>query len=317
MPPKKSLFMDIHVNGITKIYGTQRAVDNLSFQVKTGEVLGFLGPNGAGKTTTMKAITGYLATNNGDIQVGGISVNSEPEKVKSYIGYLPEHNPLYQDMPVIDYLNFVAGVQGIDPAKVVDRVTEMIRVCGLKTEKHKKIRELSKGFKQRVGLAQALIHNPEVLILDEPTTGLDPNQIVEIRELIKRIGREKTVILSSHILAEVEATCDRILIINKGKIVANGTAEELRRQAQGNELLQVQIGNASRNEAFEALKSLPSVELVDFSGNEETIFEIHSKTGQNSAQAIFEMCVQKGWFIQQLTPIETKLEDIFREVTKN
>jgi ABC-2 type transport system ATP-binding protein len=208
-------------------------------------------------------------------------------------------------------------VQGIDPAKVVDRVTEMIRVCGLKTEKHKKIRELSKGFKQRVGLAQALIHNPEVLILDEPTTGLDPNQIVEIRELIKRIGREKTVILSSHILAEVEATCDRILIINKGKIVANGTAEELRRQAQGNELLQVQIGNASRNEAFEALKSLPSVELVDFSGNEETIFEIHSKTGQNSAQAIFEMCVQKGWFIQQLTPIETKLEDIFREVTKN
>jgi len=309
--------MDIHVNGITKIYGTQRAVDNLSFQVKTGEVLGFLGPNGAGKTTTMKAITGYLATNNGDIQVGGISVNSEPEKVKSYIGYLPEHNPLYQDMPVIDYLNFVAGVQGIDPAKVVDRVTEMIRVCGLKTEKHKKIRELSKGFKQRVGLAQALIHNPEVLILDEPTTGLDPNQIVEIRELIKRIGREKTVILSSHILAEVEATCDRILIINKGKIVANGTAEELRRQAQGNELLQVQIGNASRNEAFEALKSLPSVELVDFSGNEETIFEIHSKTGQNSAQAIFEMCVQKGWFIQQLTPIETKLEDIFREVTKN
>ena len=309
--------MDIHVDGITKIYGTQRAVDNLSFKVKTGEVLGFLGPNGAGKTTTMKAITGYLATNKGDIQVGGISVNNEPEKVKRYIGYLPEHNPLYQDMPVIDYLNFVAGVQGISPSKVVERVTEMVRVCGLKTEKHKKIRELSKGFKQRVGLAQALIHNPEVLILDEPTTGLDPNQIVEIRELIRNIGREKTVILSSHILAEVEATCDRILIINNGKIVANGTSEELRRQAQGNELLHVQIGNASRNDAFEALKQLTSIAMVDFSGNEKSIFEIQSHPGQQSARAIFDMCVQKSWYIQQLTPIETKLEDIFREVTKN
>ncbi len=309
--------MDIHVDGITKMYGSQAAVDNLSFQVKTGEILGFLGPNGAGKTTTMKAITGYLATNKGDIQVGGISVNNEPEKVKRYIGYLPEHNPLYQDMPVIDYLNFVAGVQGIDPSKVVERVTEMVRVCGLKSEKHKKIRELSKGFKQRVGLAQAMIHNPEVLILDEPTTGLDPNQIVEIRELIKRIGHEKTVILSSHILAEVEATCDRILIINNGKIVANGTSEELRRQAQGNELLHVQIGNASRNEAFEALKQLPTIALVDFNGQEETIFEIQSHPGQESAQSIFDLCVQKGWYIQQLTPIETKLEDIFREVTKN
>ncbi len=309
--------MDINVNGITKIYGTQTAVDNLSFQVKTGEVLGFLGPNGAGKTTTMKAITGYLSTNKGDIQVGGISVNNKPEEVKRYIGYLPEHNPLYQDMPVIDYLNFVAGVQGIDPSKVEERVTEMVHVCGLKTEKHKKIRELSKGFKQRVGLAQALIHNPEVLILDEPTTGLDPNQIVEIRELIRRIGREKTVILSSHILAEVEATCDRILIINNGKIVANGTSEELRRQAQGNELLHVQIGNASRNDAFDALKQLPTIEMVDFYGSEETVFEIQSHPGQQSAQSIFDLCVQKGWYIGQLTPIETKLEDIFREVTKN
>jgi ABC-2 type transport system ATP-binding protein len=309
--------MDIIVDGITKTYGRQNAVDKLSFQVKTGEVLGFLGPNGAGKTTTMKAITGYLETDLGDIEVGGVSVNQNPEEVKKFIGYLPEHNPLYQDMPIIDYLGFVAGLQGVEKEKIEDRVTEMIQVCGLKSEKHKKIRELSKGYKQRVGLAQALIHNPEVLILDEPTTGLDPNQIVEIRELIKKIGREKTVILSSHILAEVEATCDRILIINNGKIVANGTAEELRRQAQGNEILKVELGNAQRNDAFTALRELPSVALVDFVDNESAAFEVQSKEGQNSAKAIFDLCVEKGWFISQITPIETKLEDIFREVTQN
>jgi len=309
--------MDINVDGITKTYGQQHAVDNLSFQVKTGEVLGFLGPNGAGKTTTMKAITGYLATNKGDIEVGGISVNKKPQEIKKHIGYLPENNPLYQDMPVIDYLGFIATLNGVEKGSIEERVTEMIQVCGLRSEKHKKIRELSKGYKQRVGLAQALIHNPQVLILDEPTTGLDPNQIVEIRELIKKIGREKTVILSSHILAEVEATCDRILIINNGKIVANGTAEELRRQAQGNELLNVTVGNAERNEAFEALKLLPTVAMVDFSEKEDVAFEVHSKEGLQSAKAIFDLCVDKGWYIERLTPVETKLEDIFREVTKN
>jgi ABC-2 type transport system ATP-binding protein len=309
--------MDIIVDGITKTYGRQNAVDKLSFQVKTGEVLGFLGPNGAGKTTTMKAITGYLETNEGDIEVGGISVNRNPEDVKNYIGYLPEHNPLYQDMPMIDYLSFVAALQGVKKNEIETRVTEMIQVCGLLTEKHKKIRELSKGYKQRVGLAQALIHDPEVLILDEPTTGLDPNQIVEIRELIKKIGREKTVILSSHILAEVEATCDRILIINNGKIVANGTAEELRRQAQGNELLRVEIENAERNEAFTALKELPTIALTDFTDNEGCCFEIQSKEGEKSAKSIFNLCVKKGWYLTQLTPIETRLEDIFREVTQN
>lgn len=309
--------MDIIVEGITKTYGKQYAVDNLSFNVKTGEVLGFLGPNGAGKTTTMKAITGYLLPNTGDITVGGISVTKNPDEVKKHIGYLPEHNPLYYDMPVIEYLGFVAGLQGVKKAAVERRVSDMIRVCGLTSEKHKKIRELSKGYRQRVGLAQALIHDPEVLILDEPTTGLDPNQIVEIRELIKNIGREKTVILSSHILAEVEATCDRILIINKGKIVANGTAGELRRQAQGNELLLLKLENAERNEAFEALRALPTVALVDFYDRDEAAFELQSNQNAKSAKAIFDLCVQKGWYISQLTPVETKLEDIFREVTKN
>lgn len=309
--------MDIIVEGITKTYGRQNAVDRLSFEVKTGEVLGFLGPNGAGKTTTMKAITGYIETNAGDIKVGGVSVNNTLEEVKKHIGYLPEQNPLYQEMTVIDYLNFIASLNGIEKNNVENQVTEMIQVCGLLNEKHKKIRELSKGYKQRVGLAQALIHNPDVLILDEPTTGLDPNQIVEIRELIKKIGREKTVILSSHILAEVEATCDRILIINNGKIVANGTPEELRRQARGNEILIVTLENSDRNEAFKAIKEIPSVALVDFADNNSTTFEVQSKEGKKSGKAIFDLCVQKNWYLTQLTPIETKLEDIFREVTQN
>jgi len=307
--------MDIVVEKITKTYGLQKAVDELSFKVNTGEVLGFLGPNGAGKTTTMKAICCYLSPNEGDIKVGGISVSKNPEEVKKYIGYLPENNPLYQDMPVIDYLYFVAELQGVPKEKIKPRIAEMVRVCGLKAEKHKKIRELSKGFKQRVGLAQALIHDPKVLILDEPTTGLDPNQIVEIRELIKKIGKEKTVILSSHILAEVEATCDRILIINDGKIVADGTSDELRKQAQGNEILKVQIKNGERNEVFNALKSLSTVALIDFIADQPDCYEVQSRSDHQSAKSIFDLCVKKGWYINQLTPIETKLEDVFREVT--
>jgi ABC-2 type transport system ATP-binding protein len=309
--------MDIKLENLTKTYGFQRAVDDISFEVKTGEVLGFLGPNGAGKTTTMKAITCYLTPSSGNIQVGGISVLENPDEVKKHIGYLPESNPLYYEMPVIDYLRFVAELQCIPREKTDERITEMIRVCGLKGEKHKKIRELSKGYRQRVGLAQALIHDPEVLILDEPTTGLDPNQIIEIRELIKKIGKEKTVILSSHILAEVEATCDRILIINKGKIVADGSSEQLRKQAQGNEILKVQILGGDRNEVFQSLRQINTISLVDMLVPEESIFEIQSKKEAQSARPIFDMCKEKGWYIAQLTPVETKLEDVFREVTAN
>lgn len=309
--------MDIRVENLTKSYGLQKAVDSLSFEVKTGEILGFLGPNGAGKTTTMKIITCYLNANSGDVKVGGISVSESPEEVKKHIGYLPENNPLYYEMPVIDYLRFVAQLQGVKKENVNARIVEMINTCGLKGEQHKKIRELSKGYKQRVGLAQALIHDPEVLILDEPTTGLDPNQIIEIRELIKKIGKEKTVILSSHILAEVEATCDRIMIINKGKIVADGTSEQLRKQAQGDELLRIQIMGGSRDEIFNGLRNLSSVALVDFASPTDTIFELQSKPEMQSAKAIFDLCATNGWYIGELTPIETKLEDVFREVTTN
>jgi len=309
--------MDIIVENLTKVYGTQKAVDNITFKVKTGEVLGFLGPNGAGKTTTMKAITTYLVPNEGNIRVGQFSSNGQAEQIRKLIGYLPENNPLYQDMPVIDYLKYVAELQGIEKSRIRKKILEMVRLCGLEGEKHKLIGELSKGYKQRVGLAQALIHDPEVLILDEPTSGLDPNQIVEIRELIKKIGKEKTVILSSHILAEVEATCDRILIINKGRIVADGTAEELRKRAHGKEMLKVKIEDGDRNDIFKALQGLDTIEVADFIKQEENMFEIQSREHQSSRRAIFRLCVSKGWALTEMTSIETKLEDIFRELTMN
>ncbi len=309
--------MDIVINKLTKQYGLQKAVDDISFTVKTGEVLGFLGPNGAGKTTTMKAITSFLIPNSGEITVGNYSVSKEPEEVKRVIGYLPEHNPLYPEMNVIDYLKFVAELQGIEKSRVSERILEMVRVCGLEGEKHKKINELSKGYKQRVGLAQALIHDPDVLILDEPTTGLDPNQIVEIRELIKNIGREKTVILSSHILAEVEATCDRIMIINKGKIVADGTSEELRKHAQGKEILRIAIEGGERNEVITAIQELDTVDLIDPIDSDESCYEVQSRPELSSRKEIFKLCCDKGWFLTEMTPIQTKLEDIFHELTMN
>lgn len=309
--------MDIVVENLTKKYGAQRAVDNISFRVKTGEILGFLGPNGAGKTTTMKAITTYLMPNEGNIYVGNLSVHEKPDEIKKSIGYLPENNPLYSDMPVIDYLKFVAELHGIEKSKIRDKILEMINVTGLEGEKHKKIGELSKGYKQRVGLAQALIHDPEVLILDEPTAGLDPNQIVEIRELIKKIGREKTVILSSHILAEVEATCDRILIINKGKIVADGTSKDLRKQSEGREILKIRIEDGDKNKIFEALQKLETVGVVDFMKDDKNAFDVQSKPELSSRKHIFDLCVKNKWVLTEMTPIETKLEDVFRVLTIN
>ncbi len=309
--------MDVVVENITKLYGSQKAIDNVSFKVKTGEILGFLGPNGAGKSTTMRAIACYLAPNHGDIKVGGYSIWQDPQEIKKVIGYLPETNPLYQDMPVVDYLRFIAEIHGIEKSKIRKRILEMVNICGLEGEKHKKIIELSKGYKQRVGLAQALIHDPQVLILDEPTAGLDPNQRIEIRELIREIGREKTVILSSHILAEVEATCDRILIINKGKIVADGTSDDLRKKAQGREILKLTIEEGRANEIFKALQALESVDMVDFLSKSGNSFELHSKPGSSSRKEVFRLCVNKGWVLTELTPTETKLEDVFRELTMN
>lgn len=309
--------MDIQINNLTKRYGPQTAVDNISFQVRTGEILGFLGPNGAGKSTSMKMITGFLGIGGGDILIGGQSVREHGNGLKKHIGYLPENNPLYLDMPVIDYLAFCASLQNVPSGKIEDRIRAMIKLCGLQLEKHKKIGELSKGYRQRVGLAQAMIHDPEILILDEPTTGLDPNQIVEIRKLIRELGREKTVILSTHILPEVEATCDRILIINKGRIVADGTAETLRRQASGGEVLKVRIEDGAEEEILLALNSLPSVENAITRDAGTNRFEIQSKSGQSSKRDVFHVCAQNRWVLTESIPTETRLEDIFRNLTMN
>ena len=308
--------MNITVENLTKQYGPQKAVDSISFQVKTGEILGFLGPNGAGKTTTMKILTCFMAPTEGDVKVGDYSIHNDQDKIKTKIGYLPENNPLYFDMPVLEYLSYTASLQGVPKENITNKIIEMVQVCGLNDEKHKKIGELSKGYRQRVGLAQAMIHNPEILIFDEPTSGLDPNQIIEIRNLIKRIGRQKTVILSTHILPEVEAICDRILIINKGKIVADGTPDTLRKHSQGEELLRIKIEDeTNRDLIFESLRSIDSIAMIDPVADVINSYMIQSKNGQSSRRAIFRLCVQKNWTLTEMTPIETKLEDIFRELT--
>jgi ABC-2 type transport system ATP-binding protein len=307
--------MKIEVKNLTKRYGPQLAVDNINFTVDTGEIVGFLGPNGAGKTTTMKIITNFISPTAGEVLIDGKSIKEQPNEIKRHIGYLPENNPLYNDMPVIDYLRYVAELLDLD--NVTGRIKDVVEKVGLYDEKHKKIGELSKGYKQRVGLAQAIIHNPEILILDEPTSGLDPNQIVEIRKLIRELGKEKTVILSTHILPEVEAITDRILIINKGKIVADGTSESLKKQASENEILIVEIEGATPPEILSKLNELPTVGKVDMISRDGSKFEVTSRPGLSSKKEIFTMCVNNNWFLTQLTPVERKLEDIFRQLTLN
>lgn len=307
--------MSITVKNLTKVYDTQKAVDDISFEIKTGEVVGFLGPNGAGKSTTMKIITCFLTPSAGEVELDGFSIHTDSEEVRRRIGYLPENNPLYLDMAIVDYLHYIAELQHIPSEKVSTRIRDMIEVCGLGREKHKQIGELSKGYRQRVGLAQALIHDPEVLILDEPTTGLDPNQIIEIRELIKKIGREKTVMLSSHILKEVEATCDRIMIINRGKLVADGTTEELSRRASGANQVLVQIDSDSA-EVGDSLLKLSTVAGVN-KAEKDGFWHVDSKPEQDIRPDIFKLCVEKDWVLLEMTPVQTSLEDIFRELTVN
>lgn len=307
--------MDVVVDNLTKSFGFQKAIDSVSFEIKKGEILGFLGPNGAGKTTTMKIMSCFLFPDFGNIYIGKYSIHKHSRKIKQIIGYLPEHNPLYDEMNVIDFLVFIANIHNIPRYKITSRVLDMIRMCGLENEKHKIIRELSKGYKQRVGLAQALIHDPEVVILDEPTTGLDPNQIVEIRELIKNIGREKTVILSSHILAEVEATCDRVLIINKGKIVANGTSSELRSKSDTDKLLKINIQGGEHGQIYQSLCQLEGIEHIVITGPNS--FELQCKREDDIEKMIFNVCQYHHWYIKELIPVETRLEDIFRQLTKN
>lgn len=306
--------MDIVVENLSKSFGIQKAVDSVSFSVKKGEILGLLGPNGAGKTTIMKIITCFLFPEQGNVTIGKYSIRKHAYKLRQVIGYLPEHNPLYDEMNVIDFLTFIANVHNVPRYKITSRVLDMLRMCGLEHEKHKNIQELSKGYKQRVGLAQALIHDPEVVILDEPTTGLDPNQIADIRELIKNTGKEKTIILSSHILAEIEAACDRVLILNKGKIVADGTTAELRKSNK-EKILKLSIRGGETNEIFNALSLINGVECVDILDKEG--FEVKSLQEDEIEKAIFETCSYNHWYLKELIPVERRLEDIFRQVTQN
>lgn len=308
--------MDISIENLTKIYGEQKAVNEISFQLKSGEVLGFLGPNGAGKSTTMKIISCYMAPSSGNVTVNNKSVFGDPEAFKLKIGYLPENNPLYLDMYIHDYLAFIASLQRVPKAKIPRRIKQIIDYVGLGEEKHKKIGELSKGYKQRVGLAQALIHDPEVLILDEPTSGLDPNQIVEIRELIKNLGKEKTILLSTHILQEVEATCDRIIIINKGKIVADSTPADLHLQMKGASLISFQIETKEAiNKVSQLIKEIPTIQDFKIMDDKKYAYQIQSDSPNECKKALFNLCVKQGWNMLELKESETKLEDIFRKLT--
>ena len=313
--------MSIAVRNLTKIYGTEKAVNDISFDVKTGEILGFLGPNGAGKTTTMKIITCYLPPNAGRVTVDGLSIDEQSLEVRKKIGYLPEHNPLYHDMNVLEYLEYAGNLHGLMGNDLVGRRREIVELCGLGDVRHKDIGELSKGYRQRVGLAQAMIHDPEVLILDEPTSGLDPNQIVEIRSLIRKLGREKTVIFSTHILSEVQATCDRVVIINEGSIVADGTPEQLQTEFRGSEVITMELKAAvpdAMADLFPSLRAMTHVQTAEFTGSDADHhrFTLHTEKGSDIREDIFRLCVSKGWSLLELTRSVTSLEEVFHKLTR-
>ena len=311
--------MSIKVTNLTKYYGETLAVDDISFEVNKGEILGFLGPNGAGKSTTMKIITTYLPPTTGSITVDDLDVEDKSIEVRKKIGYLPEQNPLYMDMVVTDYLDYVAALDGVPNDKVKSRRDEMITVCGLEEMKTRVIGELSKGYKQRVGLAQAMINNPEVLILDEPTSGLDPNQIIEIRNLIKKLGKQKTVILSTHILSEVQATCNRVIIINRGKLVADGSPEELAQRSRGQSIVTLEVKNdIDKNVLTNAVKSCKGVSKVEFmkETDESFVFQIYGDKGADLRAAISTKVLEQKATLLSMQAKQTSLEDIFRDLTK-
>ncbi len=318
---KSKQTMSIAVRNLTKFYGHEKAIDDISFDVKTGEILGFLGPNGAGKTTTMKIITCYMPPSSGTAEVDGLNTLEHSLEVRKKIGYLPEHNPLYMDMNVLEYLEFSAQLHGMKNGILQQRLKEMVDVCGLGDVRHKDIGELSKGYRQRVGLAQAMIHDPEVLILDEPTSGLDPNQIVEIRKLIRQLGRAKTVVLSTHILPEVQVTCDRVIIINEGKIVADGTPEKLQEQFHGAELLTIELKAPVANamtELMPRLQSVPQVERVELlnSDSDHHRFALHAAKGSDVREELFKKAVDERWVLLEMSRKSTSLEEVFHRLTR-
>ncbi len=301
--------MAVEVNNLVKIYGTQHAVDNISFRAKKGEVLGFLGPNGAGKSTTMKIITGFIPQSSGTTTVCGFDTSESPLEVQRRIGYLPERNPLYRDMYVKEYLNFVANMHKI--ANKQARIAEMIEMTGLGQEQNKIIESLSKGYKQRVGLAQAMLHNPDVLILDEPTSGLDPNQLVEIRALIKEFGKEKTVIFSTHIMQEVQAICDRVVIINKGKLVADDTIAHLQDRVSGGTLVTVEFAETIVKNQLSKIEGVKSVKALT-----SNRWELLSNKKADIRSNIFHFAVEHKLTLLEMRKETQSIENVFQELTK-
>lgn len=300
--------MSIIVAGIQKRYGNQLAVGGVSFELQRGEIVGFLGPNGAGKSTTLKMITGYVQPDAGTIWVEGLSVAEHPLELRKKIGYLPESNPLYYDMYVREYLQFIAGVHHLPaPEKAINQVIEM---TGLTREAHKRCGQLSKGYKQRVGLAAALVHNPPVLILDEPTSGLDPNQIVEIREVIRKQGADKTILFSSHILQEVEAICDRVIILHQGKVVADNRIRQLQQEENSGQVLEVQLREEVAEQEW---RELPGVQqLIAMGGGR---YRISTQDAEQLSRSLMQWTVQKGYTLLSFQREESSLEDVFRQLT--
>ncbi len=305
----------IEVAGLTKMYGNRAAVDGISFSVSRGEILGFLGPNGAGKTTTMRVVTGYVSPTAGTARVGGFDVQESPLEVKRRIGYLPEHPPLYREMVVRSFLRFVAGVRGVPRKEVAVRVDRAIERCGLQQVAGRLIANLSKGFQQRVGLAQAILHEPDVLILDEPTVGLDPSQIREIRQLIKSFAGLHTVILSTHILAEVTMTCNRVLIINEGRIAADETMEAL--AARGGRTRRIALRLARTGDGVEGqLRSIPGVLDVRREDGQEGAFVVETEGTRDVREQIAERAVGQGWGLLEMHAVTLSLEDIFIRIIR-
>lgn len=309
----------IEIRNLGKKIGAETILKDISFSVQKGEVLGFLGPNGAGKTTTMKIITGFWTPSSGDVLVDGVSVMKDSLKTRAKIGYLPEHVPLYEDMLVYEYLKFVADVRGVSKADFKERLKNVTDLCGLKNVIKRPIDELSKGYRQRVGLAQAIIHNPDVLILDEPTTGLDPNQIVEIRDLIKKIGKEKTVIFSTHILSEVSATCDRVIVINKGQIVKEGSPSDMIRESGSSRVIYAVI-KAFKEEVlkkFNEVEKINKVDIVAQLGERVFAYEIEPKEGVDLREYLSVLIIHSGWTILEFREKISSLEDAFKRLTYN
>lgn len=307
----------IEITGLTRYYGDLCALDNISLTIERGKILGLLGPNGAGKTTAMRILTGFLAPTEGTVTVKGHSIDSEMLEIKKLIGYLPESAPVYQDMIVYDYLQYVADIREMPKETREGRIREIAGICGLESVMHRSINELSKGYKQRVGLAHAMLSDPEILILDEPTTGLDPNQIVEIRDIIKKIGSEKTVILSTHILSEVEATCDRVVIINHGKIVADGSTEELKRTTAEDYSISLLLKGELESGTKGLFEDIPGVASVDASGESgNTRLRLSCRTGDDLREQVYSRIKTKDWALLELVRESKSFESIFSDLTQ-